>query len=173
MIGAVRISTTSLTRAARPATALALGALLLSGCAGGLSGGTAAVVDGQVITVDQVQQATTDFNALPVSPVSPSEVLTLLIYTDVAEETYAAAGNPPVTEAQVIAQLRGAGVAEPSQHVVDLYRTVIHLQGSGQVPSTDGIDIEVNPRFGNWDAEVGQVMAQTPSWITEVTAEGQ
>ncbi|MCK0113854.1 hypothetical protein MWU75_17040 [Ornithinimicrobium sp. F0845] len=167
----MRIATTSLTRAARPVTALAVGALVLTGC--GMSGSTAAVVDGEVITVKQLQAATADFNQLPVTPVAPTEVLTLLIYRDAAAEAYAGAGNPPISESQVITQLRGAGIEEPSQDLVDLYRTIVHLQGAGDVPSTEGVEIEVNPRFGTWDAEARQVMAESPSWITEVSAEVQ
>lgn len=170
-MGAVRIATT-LTRAVRPVTALAVGALVLSGC-GGMSGGTAAVVDGEVITVEEVQRATADFNALPVTPVTPTDVLTLMIYADAAEEAFAETGGPPITESQIVAQLQGGGVAEPSQDLIDLYRTIAHLQGAGQVPSTEGVEIEVNPRFGTWDPEARQVMAQTPDWITEVTTEGQ
>lgn len=172
MMGAVRIATTSLTRAGRPAAALALGALVLTGCSGGLSGSTAAVVDGRVISVDQLQEVTAEFNALPVTPTSPTDVLTLLIYSDVAADAYAAAGNPPVSDAQLVTQLQGGGVAQPSEDLVDLFRTVTHLQGAGAVPSTEGVEIEVNPRFGGWDAEVGQVMAQTPAWITEIGAAG-
>jgi len=172
MMGAVRIVTTSLTRAARPATALALGALVLSGCAG-MSGSTAAVVDGQEITVAEVQQATAEFNALPVTPVTPTDVLTLLIYADAAEEAYTGAGNPAITDAQVTAMLQQSGIAEPTPTQVDLYRTIAHLQGAGDVPSTEGVEIEVNPRFGTWDPEARQVMAQTPSWITDVATLGQ
>lgn len=163
---------TSLTRAARPVAALALGALVLSGCSG-LSPNVAAVVDGKEITVEQVQQATQEFNSLPVTPTTQTDALTLLIYSDLAQEAYAQAGGPPIPDAQLISQLQGGGVADPSESLVDLYRTINHLQGANGLPSTDGLDIEVNPRFGGWDDQAGQVIAQSPAWITDVTGEAQ
>lgn len=168
----MRIAVTSLTRSARPVTALALGALVLSGCSG-MSSDVAAVVDGKEITVEQVQQATEEFNSLPVTPTTQTDALTLLIYGDLAQDAYTEAGGPPIPDAQLISQLQGGGVADPSDSLVDLYRSINHLQGAGGLPSTAGLDIEVNPRFGGWDGEAGQVIAQTPAWITDVTGEAQ
>lgn len=168
-----------LTRTARSATrgrrvtpalvAAAAGALVLSGCSGQLSSGTAAVVDGREISVADVQEATAQFNSLPVSPMTPSDTLTLLIYGDAAEQAYREAGLPAIPDTQLVAQLQNGGIEEPSEGLVDLFRSVNHLQGVGGLPSIDGTDIEVNPRFGGWDAAAGQVIAQTPTWITEVT----
>lgn len=173
-MGAVRIASTSLTRAVRPVAALALGGLVLTGCADGMSGSTAAVVDGQIITVQEVQQATSDFNELPVTPVNPSDVLTLMIYRDAVAEAYSEMGAPPIPEDQLITALQqGGGVADPSEPLVDLYRTLSHMQAVGQ-PDTADMEIKVNPRFGTWDPDAAQVMAETPDWITDVTtAEGQ
>ncbi|WP_109473315.1 hypothetical protein [Ornithinimicrobium cavernae] len=174
----MRIAASSLTRVRRSTTVLAVaaaGALVLSGCSdSGLSSGVAAVVDGKEITVAQVQEATKEFNTLPVSPTTPTDVLTLLVYGDLAEQAHREAGNPPITDAQLVNDLRGGGLQNPSESVIDLYRSINYLQSAQQLPPTEGLTIEVNPRYGEWDAENGQVVAQTPEWITQVTgAEAQ
>lgn len=171
MMGAVRTAATSLTRARRSAAALAAigaGALVLSGCSGNLSSDVAAVVDGKEITVEEVQEATAEFNSLPVTPTTTTDALTLLIYGDLAEEAYTEAGLPPVPDAQLVSQLRSGGIEDPSDSLLDLYRSITHLTGLQGLPPADGVDIEVNPRFGDWDAQAGQVIAQAPDWITEV-----
>lgn len=160
-------------RSASALAAVTAGALLLSGCAGEVPSGVAAVVDGREITVEQVQEATEQFNSLPVTPMTPSDTLTLLIYGESAQEAYSEAGLPPIPDSQLVAQLQGGGIAEPSDGVVDLFRSVSHLQGVGGLPPTDGVDIRVNPRFGGWDDTAGQVVAQVPSWITEVSTGAQ
>ena len=76
------------------------------------------------------------------TPVTPTDVLTLLIYADAAEEAYTGAGNPAITDAQVTAMLQQSGIAEPTPTQVDLYRTIAHLQGAGDVPSTEGVEID-------------------------------
>lgn len=172
----VRIAASSLTRArARrsmtAATVAAAGALALSGCSAdaSLSAGVAAVVDGKEISVSDVQEATAQFNTLPVQPANTSDTLTLLIYGDLAEAAYTEAGLPPVPDAQLEAQMRGGGVEEPSDSLIDLYRSITHLNGLQGLPSAEGADIQVNPRFGSWDAEAGQVIAQAPDWITDIS----
>lgn len=176
MMCPVRIAASSQSRVRRSSTALVLAsvvALGLSACSsGGLSAGVAAVVDGKEISVADVQEATEQFNSLPVSPTTPTDVLTLLVYGDLAEEAHRAAGGTPITDAQLINDLKGGGLEDPADSTVDLYRAINHLQLAGQLPSTDGIDIEINPRFGEWDATNSQVVAQTPSWITEVSGQG-
>lgn len=178
----VRIATSSLTRALtrpgararRSATAAAVataGALVLSGCSAdaGLSAGVAAVVDGREISVAEVQEAAAQFNTLPVQPANTSDALTLLIYGDLAEEAYTEAGLPPVPDAQLHEQMRSGGVEEPSDSLIDLYRSITHLNGIGGLPPAGDADIQVNPRFGSWDAEAGQVIAQAPNWITDIS----
>src|SRR5690606_34724364 len=97
------------------------------------------------------------------------DALTLLIYGDLAEEAYTEAGLPPVPDAQLAQQMRGGGVEQPSDSLIDLYRSITHLNGLQGLPPADGADIQVNPRFGSWDAETGQVIAQAPDWITEIS----
>ena len=174
----VRIAASSVSRAraSRPRRSVTLltvataGALALSACSDdGLSSGVAAVVGDRQITVAEVQEATAQFNTLPVSPTTPTDVLTLLVYGDVAEEAHRATGNPPITDAQLINDLQGGGLADPADSTVDLYRAINHLQMAQALPDTEGLDIQINPRYGEWDGTNGQVVAQTPTWITEVT----
>lgn len=173
MMCPVRIAASAQSRARRSASVLAVataGALVLSACSsGGLSSGVAAVVDGQQITVADVQEATEQFNTLPVSPTTPTDVLTLLVYGDVAEEAHRAAGNPPIPDAQLLNDLRGGGLQNPADSTIDLYRAINHLQMAQALPATEDVDIEINPRYGAWDSTNAQVIAQTPTWITEVT----
>lgn len=175
MMCPVRIAASSQSRARRSATALAVattGALVLSACSSdGLSSGVAAVVGDRQITVAEVQEATAQFNTLPVSPTTPTDVLTLLVYGDVAEEAHRASGGAPITDAQLINDLRGGGLADPADSTVDLYRAINHLQLAQEIPDTEGLNIEINPRYGEWDDTNGQVVAQTPTWITEVTGQ--
>lgn len=170
----VRIAASSRARARRSLTAAsvaAAGVLALSGCSAdsGLSAGVAAVVDGEEISVADVQEATAQFNTLPVQPATTTDTLTLLIYGDLAEEAYAEAGLPPVPDAQIEAQMRSGGVEEPSESLINLYRSITHLNGLQGLPPAEGADIQVNPRFGSWDAEAGQVIAQAPDWITDIS----
>lgn len=171
----VRVSRARASRPRRSVTMLtvaAAGALVLSACSsGGLSSGVAAVVDGQQISVADVQEATEQFNTLPVSPVTPTDALTLLVYGEQAEASYRASGGPPITDAQLIEDLRGGGLANPADSTVNLYRAINHLQLAQALPPMDGVEIEINPRYGGWDETNGQVVAQTPSWITEVTGQ--
>ncbi len=175
MMCPVRIAASSLSRARRSTTALTaatVGALVLSACSGGgMSSGVAAVVDGNQITIEQVQEATEQFNTLPVSPTTPTDVLTLLVYGDLAEEAHRAAGNAPIPDAQLVNDLKGGGLQNPADSTVDLYRAINHLQMAQQLPSTEDLDIEINPRYGEWDGTNGQVVAQAPEWITEVTGQ--
>jgi hypothetical protein len=175
MMGAVRTPATALTRARRSTAALAVvgaGALVLAGCSGTMSSDVAAVVNGKEISVEEVQEATAQFNSLPVTPTTTSDALTLLIYGDLAEEAYTEAGLPPVPESQLVSQLRTGGIQDPSDSLVDLYRSITYLTGLQGLPPTDDLEIEVNPRFGDWDADAGQVIAQAPDWITDVTGAG-
>ncbi len=169
----VRFAASPVSRARRSATLLgvaAASALVLSACSdNGMSADVAAVVDGKQIPVSAVQQATQEFNSLPVTPTTPSDVLTLLVYGDHAAEAYLAAGNPPITDAQLVNDLEGGGLQNPSESTVDLYRAVNHLNTMQALPPMDDVDIQINPRYGAWDGNNGQVVAQTPDWITEVT----
>lgn len=144
---------------------------MISGCSAdaGLSAGVAAVVDGREISVAEVHEATAQFNTLPVQPANTSDTLTLLIYSDLAEEAYTEAGLPPVPDAQLREQMRSGGVEEPSDSLIDLYRSITHLNGLGGLPPAADADIQVNPRFGSWDATAGQVIAQAPDWITDIS----
>lgn len=178
MMGAVRIAATHKHRARRSAAALvplAAAGLVLSGCAAdGLSGSVAAVVDGKEISVEQVQEATAEFNSLGVQqPTTTSDTLTLLIYGDLAAEVYTQSGGPPIADEQIVAVLRGGGAEHPSDSLVEMYRSVSHIQGLGGLPPADDLDIAVNPRYGQWDPAAGQIVTADPDWITEVTTGGQ
>lgn len=177
-MGPVRIAATPTSRARRAAAALiplTAAGLVLSGCsADGLSGSVAAVVDGKEISVEQVQEATAEFNALGVQqPTTTSDTLTLLIYGDLASEIYSQSGGAPIADERIVEVLQSGGAENPSDSLVEMYRSVSHIQGLGGLPPTDDLDISINPRYGQWDPAAGQVVTADPDWITEVTTGGQ
>jgi hypothetical protein len=138
-----------------PYAALALaGALTLGACSGTTSAQTAAKVDGRVITNEQVQVATdqinTAFEGQMQQPLTPSTTLSLLIQAPYMIEAAKKAGQPQ-SESAARAQL--AQLQEtPAPETV-------------QLETLRGLDVSVNPRYGEYDPANLAVTPDTPNWI--------
>ena len=77
---------------------------------------------------------------------------------------YASVLNDPAVQADpamadVLAQVDNYA-ADPQMQPV-----IAQLQGITQ-EDVNALDVQVNPRFGAWDPQAGQVVPQVPSWIT-------
>lgn len=165
----------------RVLAAAAVGLLLLSGCATGAD--TAATVEGQEIGEAELQEATRQFNQVAQQPVTPSQVLQVLVQLPVLEEVGAEAGVD-FTEEEYRSAMVEAGLSEPHPLAVDFLRG-LNIQNTlpqtGQEVPSDRLaelDVEINPRYGSWDPESATVTAEPPAWIVpeedeQASGEGQ
>ncbi|KGN32999.1 hypothetical protein N802_15510 [Knoellia sinensis KCTC 19936] len=155
-------------------TAIALaGVLALSACSGTTSAQTAAVVEGRVITEQQVSEATDQLNkALKPDPaLTPARTLNYLILAPYAIDAAASAGQP-VSESAARATPAFQALGEaPAASTIEVFRADASLQqldeASGQslTKQIAGLDVTVNPRYGRFDTrELGLVQDQ-PNWL--------
>lgn len=161
-------------------TAIALaGVLALSACSGTSSAQTAAVVDGRVITEQQVIEATDQINKAfnPEQPLTASQTLTLLIRAPYINEAAAAAGRAQsASAARAIPQLEALGET-PTESTIEILRAEASLQqvddagrqALGQKFAE--LDLKVNPRYGTFDAARSEVVTTTPNWLVPATDE--
>ncbi|KRE43939.1 hypothetical protein [Knoellia sp. Soil729] len=160
-------------------TVLALASVLaLSACSGTTSAQTAAVVDGRVITEQQVRVATEQINKAfkPEQPLTADQALTLLIRAPYINEAAAKAGAP---------QSRSAARAafkdfpeEPSDATVEILQAEASLQQIDDAGRQDltkkfaAIDMTVNPRYGTFDPSVAAVIPDQPNWLVSASNAG-
>lgn len=169
MMGAVTAAPTTRhrRRGARVAALLTAAALALSACTSPPMD-HAATVNGQVISETDLHEATAQFNTVSQQPVVPGQVLNVLAQLPVLSEMASGAGAP-ITDHQLLTEVRGVGIEEPNQLLLDYVRGLVYLQTvGGQVPPEQltGLDVEINPRYGSWDPERAAVVPQVPDWIT-------
>lgn len=163
-------------------------ALVLSACASdGLSADEAARIGDRSIAMDELQETVTQLNAASASPSEPAGVINELTRTDILDEVMA--GTPlEITDGEVNDLLRQSGVSAPSDLTVDVARTreyLALLQDPATLQNPDAVGVlerlnavtdadfadlgvQVNPRFGSWDATQAIVVDQDPEWITPV-----
>ena len=159
------------------ATILALaGVLATSACSGTTSAETAAVVEGRVITEQEVREATEQINTAfkPEQPLTPALTLTLLIRAPYITAAAAAAGK-----AQSESAARAALVDFPEE---PLDATVEILQAEASLAEIDAagrqalgetfadIDLTINPRYGTFDPAQSAVVGSRPNWIAPAPA---
>lgn len=169
-------------------------ALVLSGC-GGPGSDPAVTVDGTSYSVAEVQQATQQINEVVLSqqvaagapeqePNTPQDLISDLALLPVIGEIVA--GSPiEISQTQIRDLLNRNGVADPGPATIDAalsrqYRQVFSDPATLQDPAmadvmaklqaltadrVAAIDVEVNPRFGAWDYQSGQVNLGKPLWI--------
>ena len=162
------------------AIALALaGVLATSACAGTTSAETAAVVEGRVITEQQVREATDQINTAftPDQPLTAAQTLTLLIRAPYINEAAAAAGK-----AQSESAARAALVDFPEE---PLDTTVEILQAEASLQQLEGapearqalvdkiadLEVTVSPRYGTFDPARAEIVVSRPNWIDSATDE--
>lgn len=159
-------------------TAIALaGMLALSACSGTSSAETAAVVDGRVITEQQVIEATDQINKAfnPEQPLTAAQTLTLLIRAPYINEAAAAAGRAQ-SESAARAALKDLPET-PTASTVEILQAEASLQqvdDAGRQALAQKfaeLDMQINPRFGTFDAARSEVVATTPNWLVPSTDE--
>ncbi|WP_035906705.1 hypothetical protein [Knoellia subterranea] len=161
-------------------TAIALaGILALSACSGTTSAETAAVVDGRVITEQQVREATEQINtAFPreQQPFTASEILTLLIRAPYVIDAAAQSGRPQSeSAARSLPEFEKLGEA-PAESTVDVLRAELSAQNLDQSAAQaltqkfNSLDLTVSPRYGTFDAARAQLVADTPNWLVPAPA---
>ena len=160
------------------ATALALaGVLAISACSGTTSAETAAVVEGRVITEQQVREATDQINAAftPDQPLTAAQTLTLLIRAPYINEAAAAAGRAQSESAARAALVDFPG--EPLDSTVEILQAEASLQqidDAGRQALGEkfaALDMSISPRYGTFDPAQSAVVVSRPNWIAPATDE--
>lgn len=160
------------------------GALVTSGC-GSTQAEQAAVVDGRVIPESEVQAVMEEFNAMEPArlqnPFTPSSALSALVQARPGLAFFEDNGVV-ASRSAAVASARSAGIDEPSEGTIEVLRFLDALQQastSTQFSQEDQAeffsriaeqDVEVNPRYGTFDAENLSVAATLPSWVTPYDA---
>lgn len=153
-------------------TAIALaGILALSACAGPTSAETAAVVDGRVITEQEVREATSQINRAfnPQQPLTAAQTLTLLIRAPYINEAAAAAGRAQ-SESAARAALKDFPET-PADSTVEILQAEASLQqvdDAGRQELTEKfaeLDMQINPRYGTFDPAQAALVADRPNWL--------
>lgn len=173
-------------RPARLARRLALSGAALTlavttAACGSASAGAAAVVDGQRISVSDVQQATQDIQAFAGQQVQQSQVLYFLIIGPSLVKAAAQAGvgvSPDDARTQLVTK-----VAEPSDAAVaaiqanEALSRLTSLPEDKSKPIMDSLikqigaaDIEVNPRYGGFDSKQVIMVPAEQNWLVPPAA---
>jgi hypothetical protein len=154
------------------AVAAATAALVLTGCG---RADTAAVIDGQVITESGVLAASEQIAEYATQPLPPRDIVNRLIILPPVLDVL---GERGVTISDAAARSAVAGIADPSPYLLDIARLDLAI---GQMTPEDQqeviariqeADVEVNPRYGTFNAEQAAVVPTDPDWLAG-TAETQ
>lgn len=164
------------------AAAALLSALALGGC--GAHPGTAAIVDGEQISENELDRAVTDFAAVTGQQIdSPTMLSTLVVapmILDVAAE-YGVAASDDEASALLDRQAEASGLPVPEDGygtgVLQIAKMTIVNQTMSTSPEGGAAmedvnariteaDVEVNPRYGEFD-ETGQVVPQPLPWVEQ------
>lgn len=161
---------------------LAAGALfaaaLIAGCTP--PGGTAAVVNGDVITVAEVDDGMA-MAPLFSQPLAPSNVLMTLMQARpmIAAAADLGMGVSADDAADFLDQIDGSAIrvdGEYSAAVLDITRMQLIVQEAQVAPEGEELfnrlneffntaEIETNPRFGTWDISQGGLQQSLSDWI--------
>jgi hypothetical protein len=173
----------------RSVAALAVGAaLVVAGCAGpaGPAGpDRAAVVDGRVISETAVQSAMAEVNAmnpqLLQQKLTPTGTLTALVQAPIVLQ-YLDGKGVKVSESVATQDAQKRGVADPSDSTLEIVRlatAISQAQADGKITQADGealtkqlqeLSIDVNPRYGTYNADTGSIELTNPAWVKPLNA---
>ncbi len=158
----------------RASAALALGVALATAGCGSIEANRAATVDGRVITEAEVHTAQSEINeAYPQANLVASDVLTRLIRAPYILDVAAEQGAPLSVS---VAEAAFPG-KDPSSVTIELLRAELaaqNLQQSGvEIPleTFSALQIDVNPRYGEFDPQTASVAATLPEWVTPFSAD--
>jgi hypothetical protein len=157
-------------------TGAALLALLASTGCSASEAGAAAVVDGKRISVADVQSAAADFETFTGQPVAQQQVLYFLVIGPYVVDAAARAGVgvslddakaqltqriPDPSESGVTALQAAESVSRLTQLSEDRSKPIL----DGVVSKLRSADIELSPRYGEFDAEQITITAPQENWI--------
>lgn len=175
---------------ARQISALALVSVLaLTGCSG-IGSDMGAVIEGTTYSVSDLQEAAAQLGQVAGASEGsgPGQVISDLSLLPVVEGIFAGT-QMQQTEAQIRDLLVRNGLSNPTDTTLAAARS-LQYQFLLQDPNTfadprmsdaleraqsvtqddiDAIQVEVNPRFGEWDASTISVVPQTPAWIEDAS----
>ncbi len=165
--------------------ALALTAVLtLAGCSAGFGSDTAVSVEGKDYSVAELQQATAQLNTVSQQPSEPQQVLADLALLPLLDSIFT--GSPrEATDGAVRELLSAGGVTDPGPATLDAarsrqYQAVLSDPALAQDPAmadavaiamnvtaedVAALDVDVNPRYGEWDTVNGGIAPSVPGWI--------
>ena len=170
-------------------TALPVGLAL--GLAAGLSGcgekpGSAGIIDGRRISVNEVQSATKSLRATDPTnfgKLTDSQVLSILLVGPYAEAAASAAGQGVSDDVAREAVLNQAQQNGGTAHVALLNQDALNaLRGEVALSELDATteaalikqiqraDIQVAPRYGTFDSSNGNITPPAPNWIQPAPA---
>lgn len=149
------------------AAVIAAAALALTGCG---RADTAAVVDGHVISESGVLATSEQVAEYASQPMPTSDVINRLVVLpsllDVLEER-------GVTISDAAARSAVAGIDSPTPYLLDLARLDLAIGAMTQEDMVEvtsrlqELDVQVNPRYGSFNAEQASVVATSPDWIAD------
>lgn len=169
-----------------PALALAAAmslSLSLSACSG-VGSDPGVSVDGTSYSVAELQEAAQQLDSVAQQGGGTQQIIADLALLPLLEDIFA--GSPAeVTDGQLRELLGGAGLSDPGQATLDAtrsrqYQTTLSNPTAFQDPAMAdvlaraqavtqedlaAVQVEVNPRFGTWDADNGGLSPEVPAWI--------
>lgn len=152
------------------------GVLALSACSGTTSAETAAVVEGRVITEQQVRDAVDQINRAfnPEQPVTAAQALTLLIRAPYINQAAADLGRAQ-SESAARAAMRDFPET-PAESTIEILQAEASLQQidqAGRQKLTEHfatLDMEISPRYGTFDPQQASLVPDQPNWIVPSAA---
>lgn len=164
--------------------AAAAGLTLLSAC-GNISANEAAVIDGERIGEDELQETISELNTIAAEPFTPSTVLSELTRAPFLNAAFAGT-SAELTDQEVSQFLTDNGLDDPSSLTVDVartrqYQTLLQNPEAMQDPQVaeaaaqlqeitvadiEKLDVEVNPRYGSFDPQTASIVPEAPEWIS-------
>lgn len=144
-------------------------ALAVGGCSGVGGTDTAAVVNGDVITTKEAQQAADQINTAfqLQTPLTTGTAVGSLINAPFIIAAAAEAGHP---QSEAAARKALSAIENPSDATIELVRANAAFQSLTPADQTKIIkriseaDIKVNPRFGTFEPTKGMT-PEAPNWI--------
>jgi|GEM_PF-573740 len=160
------------------------GLTLLSAC-GNLSADEAAVIDGETVGEDQLQETTSELNTIAAEPFTPPTVLSELVRAPFLDDAFAGT-SAELTDEEVSQLLADNGLDNPSTLTVDVartrqYQTLLQNPEAAQdsqvakaaeklqkitVADIEKLDVEINPRYGSFDPQTASIVPENPEWIS-------
>jgi hypothetical protein len=148
------------------AAAAVAGVLAVSGCA---TADTAAVVNGQRITEEEVQEATTQISeAYPDSKLDAANALSSLVMASFINQVADESGKGLSDSA---AKAAITEIEDPAPATLELVKSSLASQGLTSVEQGKVVElakqakVTMNPRYGTFDAGQVRFAASQPNWI--------